>query len=103
MRLPIRKRILFKIVLMGHRLVHHPQRVPDYLNLLVSRNGQVINIFTTFKLPTLKTAFVKRSFSFAVPCEWNRLPFKSKFYQTKTPSERSLKLFCSKNIIVQQV
>ena len=87
-RLPVQKPILFKIFLLGHRLVHHPQRI-DCLNLLVCQNGRVLRsqYIYNFQTPPSKTAFGRRSFSFAVPQEWNRLPFGIKL--TKAPSERN--------------
>ena len=39
--LPVQKRVLFKILIFGHRLIHHPQRFPVYLSSLVSRNDKV--------------------------------------------------------------
>ena len=55
--LPVQKHVLFKILLFGHGLIHHPQRVPGYLRSLVSRNDIVTrcqSIFTTFKFRSLK-------------------------------------------------
>ena len=91
--LPVRKRFLFRILLMGHRLVHHP--VPDYLNSLVSRKGKVTRsqYIYKFQTPTLKTDFGKRSFSFAVPHEWNRLPFEIKLLPKENAFRKKLETF----------
>ena len=52
--LPVKKCLLFKFLLFGNLLVHHPQRVPEYLSSLVSRNDKVASILATFKFRSLK-------------------------------------------------
>ena len=39
--LPMKQRILYKILLFGHRFVHHPWKIPMYLGALVFRNDKV--------------------------------------------------------------
>ena len=39
--LPMKQRILYKILLFAHRLVHHPWKIPMYLCTLVFRNDQM--------------------------------------------------------------
>ena len=50
----VQKRVLFKILLFGHRLIHHPQRVPGYLSSLVSRNDKVTRCQYIFKYRSLR-------------------------------------------------
>ena len=83
--LSVRKRILFKTLRTGHRLVHDPQMVPHYLKSLVSRNGKVkrSHFNYNFQTPALKTTFGQRSFSFVVPHDWNWLLFKIKLLRNE--------------------
>ena len=78
--LPMKQRILYKIILFGDRLVHHPWKIPMYLGALVFRNDKVTRCQYAYnlKVPNVTTAFGRRSFSFAVPFEWNKLPFEMK-------------------------
>ena len=70
--LPISLPILF-----GHRLVHHLWEIPLYLGVLVFINDKVTRCQYAYnlKVPNSTTAFGRRSFSFAVPFEWNKLSF----------------------------
>ena len=70
--LPMKQRILYKILLFGHRLLHHPWKIPMYLGALVFRNDKVTRCQYAYnlKVPNVTTAFGRRSFSFAVPFEW---------------------------------
>ena len=70
------KSVLLKIFIFGHRLIHHPQRVPGYLSSFESRNDEVASMYATFQF-LLKTNFGKRSFSHALSHEWKRVPFKA--------------------------
>ena len=74
--LPMKQRILNKIPLFGHRLVHHPWKISMYLGALVFRNDKVTRCQYAYnlKVPNVTTAFGQRSFSFAVPFEWNKFP-----------------------------
>ena len=78
--LPMKQRVLYKILLFGHRLVHHPWKIPKYLSALVFRNCNVTRCQYAYnlKVPNVTTAFRRRSLSFAVPFEWNKLPFEMK-------------------------
>ena len=66
--------------LFGHRLVHHPCKIPVYLGALVFRNDMVTRCQCAYNLnaSNVRTAFGRRSFGFAVPYEWNKLPFEMK-------------------------
>ena len=66
--LPMKQRILYIILPFGHRLVHHPWKIPMYLGALVLRNGKVTRYQYAYisKVPNVKTAFGRRSFSFTV-------------------------------------
>ena len=39
--LPVKQRVFYKILLFGHRLVHHQWKIPVYLGALVFRNDKV--------------------------------------------------------------
>ena len=51
-----------------------------YLGALVFGNDKVTRCQYAYelKVPNVTTAFGQRSFSFAVPCKWNNLPFETK-------------------------
>ena len=61
--LPMKQRILYKILLFGHRLVHHPWKIPMYLGALVFRNDKVTRCQYAYnlKVPNVTTAFGRRS------------------------------------------
>ena len=75
--LPMKHRDLFKTLLFGQRLVHFPWKFPVYLGTLVFRNDKVTNCQYGYnlKVPNVRHAFGRKPFSFAVPFEWNKLPF----------------------------
>ena len=56
-----------------------------YIGALVFRNDKVTRCQYAYnlKVPNVKTAFGLRSFSFAVPLEWNKLPFEMKIIPHK--------------------
>ena len=70
----------YKIQLIGHRLIHHPWKIPMYLGALVFRKEQVTRYQYAYnlKVSNVTFAFGQRSLSFAVPFEWNKLPFEMK-------------------------
>ena len=78
--LPMKQRLLYKILLFGHRLVHHPWKIPMHLGALVFRNDKVTRCQYAYnlKVPNVTTAFGRWSFSFAGAFEWNKLPFEMK-------------------------
>ena len=39
---PEQKRVFFKILLFGHRLIHHPRQFPRCLSSLLSRNDKIL-------------------------------------------------------------
>ena len=52
--LPIRQRIIFKILLYTHRFVHQPGKLPLYLSYLMKRNTMVTRsqyFFTIYMFP----------------------------------------------------
>ena len=52
-----------------------------YLGALVFRNDKVTRYqyaYNNLKIPNVTTAFGRRSFSFAFPFEWNKLPYEMK-------------------------
>ena len=57
--LPIEQRIRYKILLFGHRLVHHSWKIPMYLGALVFRNDRVTRCQYAYnlKVPNVTTAF----------------------------------------------
>ena len=69
--LPMKQRILYKILIFGHRLVHHSWKIPMYLGALVFRNDKMTRCQYAYnlKVPNVTTAFGRRSSSFAVPFE----------------------------------
>ena len=75
--LPMKQRVLYRILLFGQRLVHHPWKIRVYLGAIILRNVMVARCQYAYslKVPNVRTAFGQRSFSFAVPYEWNKLPF----------------------------
>ena len=79
-RLPMKQRVLYKILLFGQRLVQHPWKFPMYLVALAFRNDKVTRCQYAYnlKVPNVTTALGRRSFSFAVPFEWNNLLFEMK-------------------------
>ena len=93
--LPMKQRILYKIPLFGHRLVHHPWKISMYLGALVFRNDKVTRCQYAYNLrvPNVTTAFGQRSFSFAVPFEWNKLPFEMKLIPHELDYRKKLKTF----------
>ena len=93
--LPMKQRILYKILLFGHRLVHHPWKIPMYLGALVFRNDKVTRCQYAYslKVPNVKAAFGRRSFSFAVPFEWNKLPFEMKLIPHDFDYRKKVKTF----------
>ena len=91
--LPVQKRVLFEILLCGHRLIHHPQRIPGYLSSLVSRNDIVKRCQYIYNhlISVTKTNFGKRSFSHAIWHEWNRLQFELKLISDELTYRKKLK------------
>ena len=69
--LPMKERVVYKILLFSHRLVHYPWKISVYLGALVFRSDKVTRCQYTYslKVPNVRTAFGQRSFSFAVPFE----------------------------------
>ena len=93
--LPVQKSGLFKILIFGHRLFHHPQQVPGYLSSLLSRNDKFTRCQNIYSLQILvtKTNFGKRSFIHAIPHEWNRLPFELKLIADERTYRKKQKTF----------
>ena len=75
--LPMKQRVLCKILLFGHRFVHHLLKIPMYLGALIFRNDKMTRCQYAYnlKVPYVTTAFGR---SFAVPLEWSKLPFEMK-------------------------
>ena len=96
--LPMKQRILYKILLFVHRLVHHPWKIAMYLGTLVFRNDKVTRCQYAYnlKVPDVTTALGRRSFSFAVPFEWNKLPFGMKLIPHELDYRKKLKTFLFK-------
>ena len=71
------KRVLYKILIFGRRLVQPQWKIPMYLGALVFRNDKVTRCQYAYnlKIPNFTTAFGRRSFSFPVAFERNKLPF----------------------------
>ena len=87
--------VLYKILIFNHRLVHHPWKILIYLGALVFRNDTVTRCQYAYnsKVPNVKTAFGRRSFSFAVPFEWNKLPLERKLIPHGFDYRKKLKTF----------
>ena len=64
------KRILYKILFFGQRLVYDSWKIPMYLGALVFRNDKVTRCQYAYnlKVPNVTTAFGRIS----VPFEWNK-------------------------------
>ena len=91
--LPMKQRILYKILFFGHRLVHHPWKIPMYLGALAFQNDKVTRCQYAYnlKVPNVTTAFGRRSFSFAVPFEWNKRPFEMRLISHEFVYRKKLK------------
>ena len=78
--LPMKQRVLYKILLFGHPLVHNPWKIPMYLGAIVFRKDKVTTCQYAYnlKVPNVTTAFGRRPFNFAVPFAGNKLPFEMK-------------------------
>ena len=93
--LPMKQRVLYKILLFGHRLVHHSWKILMYLGALFSQSDKVTRCKYAYnlKVPNVTTAFRRRSFSFAVPFELNKLPFKMKLITNEFHYRKKQKFF----------
>ena len=80
--LPMKLRVLYKILLLITVCVtaSPAAKFPVYLGTLVFLNDKVTRCQYAYnlKVPIVRTAFGWRSFSFAFPFEWNKLPFEIK-------------------------
>ena len=72
----MKQRVLYKILLSGHRLVHYPWKIPVYFGALVFRNDKVSRCQYAYnlKIPNVSTALG----IFKVLFEWNKLHFEIK-------------------------
>ena len=90
------ERVLYKILLFLHRLVHHPWKIPVNLGALVFGIDKVTRCQYAYnlKVPNVRTAFGRRiSFNFSVPFEWNKLPFEMKLIPHEFDYRKKLKTF----------
>ena len=96
--LPIRQRIVFKILLCAHRFVHQPPKLPLYLSELMKRNTMVTSsqYFYNLLVPKFCSNFGRRSFSHAVAVEWNKLSFDLKLSPSEVLFRRKLKTYLFK-------
>ena len=93
--LPIRQRIVFKILLYAHRFIHQPAKLPLYLSELMKRNTMVTrsHYFYNLLVPKFRSNFGRRSFSHAVAVEWNKFSFDLKLIPSEILFRRKLKTY----------
>ena len=93
--LPMKQRVFYKILLFGHRFVHFSWKILMYLGALVFQNYKVTRCQYAYnlKVPNVKTAFGRRSFSFAVPFEWDKLPFEMKLIPQESDYRKKIEFF----------
>ena len=91
--LPIRQRIIFKILLYVHRFVHQPGKLPLYLSDLMKRNTMVTRsqYFYNLHVPKFRSNFGRRSSSNLVAVERNKLSFELNFIPSEIFFRRKLK------------
>jgi len=75
--LPVKQRIKFKVLLLTHKIIH--SNAPDYLRSLIIHHmpSRLLRSSNHFLLEVPKTrlkTYGDRSFSYAAPTEWNKLP-----------------------------
>ena len=97
--LPIKFRIIFKILLLTYKCVHG--LAPNYLSNLIPMYHQNRNLRSTHqrRLETPKTrlkTYGDRSFSFAAPKEWNKLPLHIKISPSVDCFKSQLKTYLFK-------
>ena len=75
--------------------VHHSWKISVYLGALVLRNDKLTRYQYAYnlKVPNVRTAFGRRLFSFAVPFDWNKLPFGIKLIPHEFDYRKTLKTF----------
>ena len=93
--LPMKQRVLYKILLFALHFVHYSWKILMSLGALVFQNYKVTGCQYAYnlKVPNVKTAFGRRSFSFAVPFEWINLPFEMKLIPQESDYRKKLKTF----------
>ena len=91
--LPIRQRIIFKILLYADRFVRQPGKLPLYLSDLSKRNTIVTrsHYFYSLCVPKFRSTFGRRSFSHAIAVEWNKHSFALKLIPYEVLLRRKLK------------
>ena len=96
--LPIRQRIICKILLCAHRFVHQPGKLPLYFSDLMERNTIVTRTqyFYNLHVPKFRSNFGRRLFLHAVAVEWNKLSFELKLLPSEIFSGENSKLICFK-------
>ena len=93
--LPIRQRIVFKMLLYAHRFIHQPGKLPLYLLELIKRNTMVTksHYFYNLLVPKFRSNFGRRSFSPAVAVEWNKLSFDLKLIPSEILFRRKFRTY----------
>ena len=93
--LPIRQRIIFKILLYAHRFVHQTCKLPLCLSDLMKRNTMVTrsHYFYNLHVPKFHSNIGRRSFSHAAAVEWNKLSFELTLIPSEILSRRKLNTY----------
>ena len=93
--LPVKKRILFKIMLLTFKTLQY--KSPSYLANLLSPYQSVrtlgSNDLFMLDVPRMKTNVGRRSFFFAAPTLWNNLPVELRFCNSLASFHAKLKTF----------
>ena len=94
--LPVRKRILYKILLVTYKVVHN-LAPPQYLSSLLVPYSPARHLRSSqkalLKVPTVKRKVGERSYHFAAPSLWNNLDIALRSAKTVTSFKSDLKTF----------
>ena len=93
--LPIRQRIVIKILLYAHRFINQPGKLPLYLSDSMKRNTMLTrsHYFYNLHVPKFRSKFGRRSFSHAVTVEWNKFSFDLELISSEIVIRRKLKTY----------
>jgi hypothetical protein len=91
--LTVRSRIIFKVLCIIHKVIHHPLLVPEYILDLFQHNRRVTRLeyLLDLDVPTHMTSYGRRSLRVAGPRLWNALPSLLKHTPSHNDFRRKLK------------
>jgi hypothetical protein len=94
--LPIEARVMFKVLLLIHKVLHH--NGPAYLRTLLMTESRSSRRPNQLKVPFMKSAVIyQRAFSVAGPRLWNKLPCDMQQTQSTERFKKDLKTYLFKN------